>query len=322
MITGGAGFIGSNLVKYFVEKYTDAKIIVVDKLTYASDYETIKDLNIEFFKVDIADFETIKTLVCEWEIDTIIHLAAESHVDNSIASPEQFVKTNLLGTFNLLEAARIYWEANGMDGKRFHHVSTDEVYGSLGMEDEPFNEATPYGPRSPYSATKAGSDHLVMAYYHTYGLPVTISNCSNNYGQHQHPEKLIPKVVECLCKGWYIPVYGNGMNVRDWLYVGDHVKAIDLILTKGKIGETYNIGGNNELTNLDILDTILTEFANITNTKRKSHLVTFVTDRKGHDLRYAINYDKIKNELGWEPETDFKEGIRNTIKYYLKRYNY
>lgn len=322
MITGGAGFIGSNLVKYFVNKYPEATILVVDKLTYAADYDAIKDLSINFIEADIVDYNTIKDLVWNWKIDTIIHLAAESHVDNSIESPEQFVKTNVLGTFNLLEAARIWWNYNGMNGKRFHHVSTDEVYGSLEHYDEPFTETTPYNPRSPYSASKASSDHLVMAYYHTYGLPVTISNCSNNYGENQHPEKLIPKVIECLCKNKKIPVYGTGMNVRDWLYVEDHVKAIDMIVTNGEVGNTYNIGGDNELTNLDIVDIILTEFADITNTEKKTHLVKFVEDRKGHDLRYAINYDKIKNELGWEPETDFKEGIRETIKYYLKKYKY
>ena len=326
MITGGAGFIGSNLVKYFVKKYPEAKILIVDKLSYAADVKNIAEyvdnINCFLFDYDITDGALMKAFVLYNNIDTIIHLAAESHVDNSIESPVEFIQTNIVGTFNLLEAARQAWSLKGMDGKRFHHVSTDEVYGSLTHDGDAFKETTPYDPRSPYSASKASSDHLVMSYYHTYGLPVTISNCSNNYGPNQHEEKFIPKYIKCLIKGIPMPIYGTGRNVRDWLYVEDHVKAIDLILQKGKIGETYNIGGANELTNLDIATVIRTAFSKVTGKPKGMETIKFVEDRKGHDFRYAINFDKINQELGWEPETDFKEGIRNTINYYLNKFNY
>lgn len=325
MITGGAGFIGSNLVLHMLEKYKNCNIFVFDCFTYASNYVLLEELkskpNLFIKNRTICSYESVYEVISTYDIDTIIHLAAESHVDNSIELPDKFIKTNLVGTFNLLEAARKYWMTYGFDGKRFHHVSTDEVFGSLNLSDESFTEKTPYKPRSPYSASKAGSDHLVMAYYHTYGLPVTISNCSNNYGPYQHNEKLIPKMIECLCEERQIPIYGNGSNIRDWLYVGDHVDAIISIVENGKLGETYNIGGGNEISNIEIAKMVMKEFTDLTGKPTGMDCIKFVEDRKGHDFRYAICFDKIKKELKWEPKTNFKDGIRETIKHYVKKYN-
>lgn len=324
MITGGAGFIGSNLVKFMIRKYPECNIVVYDKFTYAADKDNLKEFihnkNFTIVEDDICKYQSVYDVICYFKIDTIIHLAAESHVDNSILSPGTFIKTNILGTYNLLEAARQAWEPDNFVGKRFHHVSTDEVYGSLSLLDEPFTETTSYDPRSPYSASKASSDHLVMAYYHTYGLPVTISNCSNNYGPNQHKEKLIPKTIKALIDGEQITVYGNGKNVRDWLFVVDHAFAIDDILHKGKIGETYNIGGNNEMSNIEIISTIVSVYEEITGNKVRSDFIKFVEDRKGHDFRYAIDFSKLTNETQWRPTTDFKIGLKITIKYYIKKF--
>lgn len=324
MITGGAGFIGSNLVWFMLKKYPEYNIVVYDKFTYAADRDNLKEFihnkNFTIIENDICEYQSVYDAICYFNIDTIIHLAAESHVDNSILSPGEFIKTNIIGTYNLLEAARQAWEPDNFVGKRFHHVSTDEVYGSLNLSDEPFTETTSYDPRSPYSASKASSDHLVMAYYHTYGLPVTISNCSNNYGPNQHKEKLIPKTIKALIDGEQITVYGEGKNVRDWLFVVDHAFAIDDILHKGKIGETYNIGGNNEMSNIDIINTVVTVYEEMTNTKVRSDFIKFVEDRKGHDFRYAIDFSKLTKETQWQPCIPFNKGIRRTIKYYSKKF--
>lgn len=317
LVTGGAGFIGSNFIHYILDKHPDYKITNLDLLTYAGNLENLKDLennpNYKFVKGDIADKNLVGDLVKD--ADVIVHFAAESHVDRSIIEPDAFIRSNILGTYNLLNAAR----KNG--DKRFHHISTDEVFGSLGSKDPAFNENTPYDPRSPYSASKAASDHLVRAYYHTYGLPITISNCSNNYGPYQFPEKLIPLFITNLMEGKKVPLYGDGMNIRDWLYVKDHCEAIDLIIHEGKIGETYNIGGDCEKSNLEIANKII-EFVvdknppNSPFRKRGGDWIEFVKDRLGHDRRYAIDFSKIKNELGWAPRTDFEEGLRKTIKWY------
>ncbi len=308
LVTGGAGFIGSNFIHYWIEKYPQDLIVNLDALTYAGNLENLKSIenppNYKFVKADISDKEKINEIISSEKPDAIIHYAAESHVDRSILGPENFVRTNVLGTFNLLEAAR----QNG--NIRFHHVSTDEVFGSLGPNDAPFNETTPYDPRSPYSASKASSDHLVRAYFHTFGLPITISNCANNYGPYHFPEKLIPLFVTNLIEGKKIPLYGDGMNVRDWLYVQDHCEAIDLILQKGKIGETYCVGGNCEKTNKEIAYKIL-ELMN-----EGEEMIEFVADRKGHDLRYSIDSSKIQRELGWTPKTSFEEGMKKTIQWY------
>jgi len=304
-VTGGAGFIGSNFIQYILKKYPDYKVINLDKLTYAGNLENLKEVEnnhrYEFVQGDICDRELVDRLVKE--VDAIIHFAAESHVDRSIKDAGVFVKTNVLGTQILLEAAR----SNGC--KRFHHVSTDEVFGSLG-ENGYFNENTPYDPRSPYSASKAASDHLVRAYFYTHNLPITISNCSNNYGPYQFPEKLIPLFVTNLIEGKRVPVYGDGLNVRDWLYVEDHCRAIDVILHKGKIGQTYCVGGNCEKTNIEITRKILGLFG------VGEEMIKFVSDRKGHDWRYAIDASKIKNELGWVPEYSFEEGMTKTVEWY------
>ncbi|MDO4783392.1 MAG: dTDP-glucose 4,6-dehydratase [Capnocytophaga felis] len=323
LITGGAGFIGSHVVRLFVNKYPDYRIINLDLLTYAGNLENLKDVekspNYEFVKADICDFQAMKQLIESKNITGIIHLAAESHVDRSIKDPFTFAKTNVMGTLSLLQAAREVWNGN-WDEKLFYHVSTDEVYGALQMDNTLFTENTKYDPHSPYSASKASSDHFVRAYQDTYGLPTVISNCSNNYGSYQFPEKLIPLFINNIRNNKPLPVYGRGENVRDWLFVEDHARAIDVIFHKGKIGDTYNIGGFNEWKNIDLIRVIIKEvdkqLGRPEGTSEK--LITFVTDRAGHDLRYAIDATKIKNELGWEPSLQFEEGIRLTVKWYLE----
>ncbi len=306
LVTGGAGFIGSNFVHYIAKKYPDYQITNLDLLTYAGNLENLKALegnpNYKFVKGDIADKDLVNDLAKD--VDVIVHFAAESHVDRSILDSSAFIHTNVVGTHNLLEAAK----NNG--NKRFHHVSTDEVFGSLGPNDPAFNENTPYDPRSPYSASKASSDHLVRAYYHTYGLPVTISNCSNNYGPYHFPEKLIPLFVTNLIEDKKVPLYGDGMNIRDWLYVEDHCQAIDLIIHGGRIGETYCVGGASEKTNKEITYKILELMG------KDEGSIEFVKDRPGHDKRYAIDFSKIKNELGWEPSVSFEEGLQKTIEWF------
>ena len=318
LITGGAGFIGSHVVKRFVTLYPGYHIINLDKLTYCGDLDNLKEVahaeNYTFIKGDICDNKFLKSLFEEYKPEAIIHLAAESHVDNSIDNPNVFIQTNVVGTCNLLNMAVKY------NVERFYHVSTDEVYGDLELEDSPFVETTPYNPNSPYSASKASSDHFVRAYGSTYNLNYVISNCSNNYGPNQYPEKLIPKVIKSIIKKETIPVYGKGDNIRDWLYVEDHAKAIDLIFHRGLMGETYNIGGDTEKTNLDLVRILCNEIDFLTNNQNSStELIKFVEDRKGHDFRYAINSDKIKKELGWEPDTPFMYGIRETIEWYIKK---
>lgn len=306
LITGGAGFIGSNFIHYWFKNYPEDSIINLDALTYAGNLENLRDVennpNYEFIKGDIADAELVNKIVKG--VDVIVHFAAESHVDRSIKDSGIFIKTNVEGTRVMLEAAR----NNG--NIRFHHISTDEVFGSLEMDSPKFNEGTPYNPRSPYSASKASSDHLVRAYFHTYGLPVTISNCSNNYGAYQHSEKMIPLFVTNLIEGKKVPVYGTGANIRDWIHVDDHNRGVDFVIRKGKIGETYCLGGNSEKTNLEITELILKLMG------KGEEMVEHVSDRPGHDLRYAIDYSKAKNELGWEPLIDFQIGLEDTINWY------
>jgi dTDP-glucose 4,6-dehydratase len=326
IITGGAGFIGSHAVRFFVNKYPDYHIVNLDKLTYAGNLENLTDIdtksNYVFEKADITDTGRIKEIFEKYRPDGIIHLAAESHVDRSIANPMEFIMTNIVGTVNLLNAARALWK-DSFDGKRFYHVSTDEVYGSLGSEGY-FTETTAYDPRSPYSASKASSDHLVRAYHHTYGLPVALSNCSNNYGPNHFPEKLIPLAINNIKNSKPVPVYGKGENVRDWLYVLDHARAIDLIFHKGKNGETYNIGGNNEWTNIDLIRLLCRimdkKLQREPGTSEK--LITFVKDRAGHDLRYAIDSTKLQRELGWAPSLQFEEGLEKTVDWYLSNENW
>ena len=320
LITGGAGFIGCHVVRLFVNSYPEYAIYNLDALTYAGNLENLKDVekasNYHFIKGDITDELFINQLFDQYQFDAVIHLAAESHVDRSILDPLSFVKTNVLGTAVLLNAAKRAWSS--FDGKLFYHVSTDEVYGSLG-DTGFFTEETPYDPRSPYSASKASSDHLVSAYHHTYKLPVVISNCSNNYGSYQFPEKLLPLMINNIVNSKPLPVYGKGDNVRDWLWVDDHARAIDVIFHKGKLGETYNIGGFNEWKNLDIVH-LLCEIMDEKLGREKGEsakLITFVKDRAGHDKRYAIDATKLNKELGWEPSLQFKEGLDKTIDWYL-----
>jgi dTDP-glucose 4,6-dehydratase len=321
LITGGAGFIGSHVVRLFVSKYPGYQIYNLDKLTYAGNLENLTDIenrhNYTFIKGDITDGSFIQKLFSDHAFDGVIHLAAESHVDRSISNPMDFILTNIVGTVNLLNAARHTWKEHP-EGKRFYHISTDEVYGSLGDEGA-FTETTPYDPHSPYSASKASSDHLVRAYHDTFGLPVVISNCSNNYGPNQFPEKLLPLFIHNIRNNKPLPVYGKGLNVRDWLYVIDHASAIDLIFHSGRNGQTYNIGGNNEWKNIDLIRTL----CRIMDRKlgrqpgASETLITFVKDRAGHDLRYAIDSSKLKKELGWSPSVSFGEGLEKTVDWYL-----
>ncbi len=322
LITGGAGFIGSHVVRLFVAKYPDYHIINLDKLTYAGNLANLKDIenypNYTFEKADICDFDQMLNLFKQYDINGVIHLAAESHVDRSIKDPFTFAMTNVIGTLSLLQAAKSYWDGNFQD-KLFYHISTDEVYGTLSFDGSYFKETTKYDPHSPYSASKAGSDHFVRAFYDTYGLPTIVTNCSNNYGPYQFPEKLIPLFINNIRQGKPLPVYGKGENVRDWLYVVDHARAIDIIFHKGKVADTYNIGGFNEWKNIDLIKVIIKTvdklLGNPEGTSEK--LITYVTDRAGHDLRYAIDSTKLKNELGWEPSLQFEEGIEKTVRWYL-----
>ncbi len=348
LITGGAGFIGTHVVRLFVNKYPDYHIVNLDKLTYAGNLANLKDIekapNYTFVKADICDFETILSLLQQHRIDGIIHLAAESHVDRSIKDPFTFARTNVLGTLSLLQAAKLYWESlpEGYQGKRFYHISTDEVYGALELTqpegikppftttasssehhlaygEKFFYEDTPYQPHSPYSASKASSDHFVRAFHDTYGMPTVVTNCSNNYGPYQFPEKLIPLFINNIRHGKPLPVYGKGENVRDWLYVEDHARAIDLIFHQGKTADTYNIGGFNEWKNIDLIRVLIHTVDRLLGNApgTSEHLITYVTDRAGHDLRYAIDSTKLQRELGWEPSLQFEEGIEKTVRWYL-----
>ncbi len=340
LVTGGAGFIGSNFVNYLLKAHPDAIVVVLDALTYAGNLESLNSVisssKLQFVHGDIRDYNLVRNLLHDKSIDTLVNFAAESHVDRSIAGPDAFINTNIIGTHTLLKAAKSVWldKSGGPVSHRFHHVSTDEVYGSLGIEDPAFTEVTPYSPNSPYAASKAASDHLVRAYHHTYGLQVTTSNCSNNYGPYQFPEKLIPLLIVNILYGKPLPVYGDGLNIRDWLYVEDHCRGIDIILKKGRIGETYNIGGDNEWTNINIVklvcDLIDKAFENSNSLKerfpkapaavekRSDTLIQYVEDRPGHDRRYAINSEKISAELGFCSNTLFETGIKKTIDWYLE----
>ncbi|MBQ2813934.1 MAG: dTDP-glucose 4,6-dehydratase [Akkermansia sp.] len=332
LITGGAGFIGSHVVRLFVNKYPEYRIVNLDALTYAGNLANLRDVedapNYSFVKADICDFETLCRIFVQYDIDGVIHLAAESHVDRSIKDPFTFARTNVMGTLSLLEAARRHWGGD-WEGKLFYHISTDEVYGALEL-DQPegcapygsdfFRESTKYAPHSPYSASKAGSDHFVRAYHDTYGMPALVTNCSNNYGPYQFPEKLIPLFINNICKSKPLPIYGKGENVRDWLYVEDHARAIDLIFHRGRVGDTYNIGGFNEWKNIDIVHLLIRTVDRLLHRPEgaSDHLITYVTDRAGHDLRYAIDATKLRNELGWEPTVQFELGIEKTVRWYLE----
>ncbi len=323
LVTGGAGFIGANFVRYLLKTEPEAQVYNLDALTYAGSLENIQNLPDEsrhtFIRGDICDNDLVMRLMREHAIDTVVHFAAESHVDRSIHGPAAFVQTNIVGTFNLLDAAKTAWrESGGFEGRRFHHVSTDEVFGSLAPDDPAFSETTPYDPRSPYSASKAASDHLVRAYFHTYGLPVTMTNCSNNYGPFQFPEKLIPLMVLNAVQGKPLPIYGDGKQIRDWLYVEDHCEAIYLVVKNGGLGETYNVGGGNQPYNIDLVR----EICSILDELRpagapRAHLMTHVQDRPGHDRRYAMDITKIRAELGWTPRHDIESGMRATVQWYL-----
>ena len=325
LITGGAGFIGSHVVRLFVQKYPHYHIINLDKLTYAGNLANLKDVeqaqNYTFVKGDICDFDLVFALMQQHKIDGVIHLAAESHVDRSIKDPFTFARTNVMGTLSLLQAAKLYWESlpERYEGKLFYHISTDEVYGALAMNKELSREDTPYNPHSPYSASKASSDHFVRAYHDTYGVPTIVTNCSNNYGPYQFPEKLIPLFINNIRHRKPLPVYGKGENVRDWLYVEDHARAIDTIFHKGKVADTYNIGGFNEWKNIDIVKLLIKVVDRQLGNKEGASLdlITYVTDRAGHDLRYAIDSTKLQQELGWEPSLQFEEGIEKTVRWYL-----
>lgn len=323
LITGGAGFIGSHVVRLFVTKYPEYHIINLDKLTYAGNLANLKDIegaaNYTFVKADICDFETMMNVFSQYEIDGVIHLAAESHVDRSIKDPFTFAQTNVMGTLSLLQAAKQNWNGD-YQNKLFYHISTDEVYGSLQFDNTFFTEDTKYDPHSPYSASKASSDHFVRAFNDTYGLPTIVTNCSNNYGPYQFPEKLIPLFINNIRHGKPLPVYGKGENVRDWLYVVDHARAIDTIFHKGEVGDTYNIGGFNEWKNIDLIKVIIKTVDRLLGNPEgtSDKLITYVTDRAGHDLRYAIDSNKLKSELGWEPSLQFEEGIEKTVQWYLE----
>jgi dTDP-glucose 4,6-dehydratase len=324
LVTGGAGFIGANFVRYLLKAEPQAKVVNLDLLTYAGSLENLKDLPDPerhfFVQGDICDADLVASLFREHQIDTVVHFAAESHVDRSILGPGPFVRTNVMGTFTLLETAKQVWaESGGMTGRRFHHVSTDEVFGSLSATDPAFSETTPYDPRSPYSASKASSDHLVRAYFHTYGLPVTITNCSNNYGPLQFPEKLIPLMVLNAVRGKPLPIYGDGKQIRDWLYVEDHCEAIYRVAKDGKPGETYNVGGGNQPYNIDLVTEICAILDELHPASAPhAALMTHVTDRPGHDRRYAMDISKIRRELGWTPRHDIESGLRETVQWYLK----
>lgn len=325
LVSGGAGFIGSNFVHHWLKAYPDDRLVVLDALTYAGNRRNLAAVeeqeNFRFVQGNICDRNLVIELLEAENIDTIAHFAAESHVDRSILGPGAFVETNVVGTFTLLEAFRQYWDGKGKPSDyRFLHVSTDEVYGSLSPDDPAFTETTPYAPNSPYSASKAGSDHLVRAYHHTYGLPTIITNCSNNYGSYQFPEKLIPLMCINALLGKPLPVYGDGKNVRDWLYVGDHCQALDVVIHSGQPGETYNIGGNNEVENINLVQLLcklMDELAPELPARPSSQLITFVKDRLGHDRRYAIDATKIKTQLGWTPSVTVEEGLRLTVEWYL-----
>ena len=323
LITGGAGFIGSHLLRLFVNKYPETNFVNFDSLTYAADLKRIDDIsnkpNYNFVQGDIRVLSSLRTLFEKYDFDSIIHLAAESHVDQSITNPSSFAQTNVIGTLNLLEIATEFWNSN-LEDKLFYHVSTDEVYGTL-EEEGSFKESDTYKPRSPYSASKASSDHFVNSYFHTYGLPIIISNCSNNFGPDQDYEKLIPLVIKKIVEKESIPIYGEGKNIRDWLHVGDHIRAIELIFKNGRIGQNYNIGGQNEIRNIDLVNQIIKICDKLLGRPENSSLkfIKFVQDRKGHDYRYSVDFSKLKNELGWNPMKNFNEGLNETVKSYIDK---